>query len=146
MKQLVIPATQAGSMEFKRWLAEKHDHPVEFFPDHAYGYGIVDEDIDEIVFACVLQNFHFPGDILASYFSEDPRVFFSKKLLKKVLNFPFYPPFSANRLTIILNTKHYRSVEVAIRYGFRGEGILSHHFGEEDATILGLLRPKTLEV
>jgi hypothetical protein len=130
-------------MEFKQWLAEKHGHPVEFFPDHSYGYGIVEDG--KIVFACVLQNFHFPGDILASYFADDPKVFFSKNMVRALRDIPFREPFNANRLTIILNTKHYRSVEVAIRYGFRGEGILSHHFGEEDATILSLLRPKKLE-
>jgi len=143
MREIVVPGTREGSMEFKRWLADKHNHPVEFFPEQSYGYGI--KDGDDIVLACVLQNFHFPGDILASYFSEDPRVFFSKKLLRKVLYFPFHPPFSANRITIILNSKHHRSAEVALRYGFRGEGILSHHFGGEDATIFGLLRPRTLE-
>jgi RimJ/RimL family protein N-acetyltransferase len=58
---------------------------------------------------------------------------------------PYYAPFNAHRVTIIIKTVHHRSVEVALRYGFQGEGILKNHFGGEDGTILRRLRPKDLE-
>ena len=143
MRELVIPTTEEGSMEFKQWLADKYGFDVRNYHQAAYGYGVVKDDL--VVGAAVLQPFFTPGNYLVSLSSEDPRLFFSKKLVIKALTVPFHPPFNAHKLTFIINTKYYRTIEVALRLGFRGEGILSHHFGEEDATILGLLRSQMME-
>ena len=150
MRTLVLPSDGKGSLEFKKWLAEKHDHPVEFFPEQSYGYGIIQVDDSErgwrIVLACVLQNFHFPGNILASYFADDPKLFFSKKLIQDLLDVPYQEPFNAHRVTMLIRTVHHRSIEVAMKYGFVGEAILKDHFGKgEDGTILRRLRPEYLE-
>jgi len=147
--ELMLPSTEEGSLIFKQWLAEKHDHPVEFFPANAYGYGLVEkESSDEwlIKMACVLQPFHFPGNVLASYFSEDPTVFFQKQALRALKKVPFGPPFNAHKITVLIRTVHTRSISVALRYGFRGEAILKDHYGPgEDATILGLLRSDVIK-
>lgn len=149
MRKLVLPDSKEGSLMFKKWLAEKHDHPVEFFPEQSYGYGIIQGSNEtgwRVVLACVLQNFHFPGNILASYFAEDPRVFFARNLIEELLDVPYKQPFNAHRVTVLIKTVHHRSIEVALKYGFTGEAILKDHFGKgEDGTILRRLKPEYLE-
>ncbi len=143
MRHVVCPSTEYGSTRFKWWLAKHHGSTVtESFPhDSAYGYGIVNDD-DEIEIASVIQPFYMPGSYLVSYFGDNPRLFFSKKLIRESFLVPFRPPFNAVRITCILNSVHERSVECAKRIGFSEEGRLRKHFTntDSDGVILGLAR------
>jgi hypothetical protein len=140
MSELVFPKDNAGSLEFKEWLAEHHGHEADVFPENAYGYGIKNGG-GEIVVAVVVQPFHYPGDILVQYFASDPKIFFQKELIFKSFMMPFNPPINARRLTLVINGIHDRSIGVAKRMGFREEGRMPFHFGENEAVILGMVRP-----
>lgn len=140
MSTFITPNTKEGSLEFKEWLAEHHGHDVSAFPDMSYGYGIKDDE-GNIRFAVVVQTFHYPGDVLAQYFADDPKLFFSKGIIRKIIDLPFHEPFNARRLTVVINAEHERSIEVAKRWGFVEEGRMKYHFENNEAVILGMVRP-----
>lgn len=139
MREVVYPDTEEGSSEFKIWLAQHHGHEPDVFPAGSYGYGVVDDG--EIVFAAVIQTFHYPGDVLVQFFGSDPKIFFRKNLMAEVLTFPFRQPVNARRLTLVINGVHDRSIGVAERWGFRVEGRMPKHFEDDEAVILGYVRP-----
>jgi len=138
--QLILPTTEDESMEFKEWIAEKHGQTTKAFADNAYGYGVRNGD-GEIVLSVVVQAFHNPGNILVQYFADDPRLFFQKGLINESFMVPFHPPFEARRITLVINEVNERSISVAKRMGFKEEGRMKQHFGDETAVILGFIRP-----
>jgi hypothetical protein len=137
---LVLPTTEEESLEFKEWLAQSHGHGAEAFPSGAYGYGVKNGD-GEIHLAVVVQTFHFPGNILVQYFSDDPNLFFQKDLIKRSFMVPFSPPLNARRITLVINEENERSIGVAKRMGFKEEGRMKFHFDNDTAVILGFIRP-----
>lgn len=139
MRKLVLPSTPEASMVFKEWLAEHHGQDVTDFADNAYGYGVIEDD--RIVIAVVVQTFHYPGNVLVQYYADDPKVFFQRDLIMRSFLFPFEEPISARRLTLVINSVHERSIGVAKRMGFQQEGRMKFHFGDDDAIILGMIRP-----
>lgn len=108
------------------WLAEKFGCPVATAPTIGFA-----RDGKLVGVA------HFPNysghDIEVNYYGPHS---WTKKSLQAIFDYPF------NQLGCLRVTARCRSsnVELFIRLGFRVEGRLRLHYGDEDALILGMLR------
>ena len=136
--RLVLPSSPAESQEFADWLAQQHGVEKWIGSGPFFGYGL--KNGDEIVAAVVLEPFHSQGSYLASMSIDSPDVLKNRELTKHVLSVPFSKLFDANRVSLIIEDRYTRIIRVAEILGFKVDGELPNHFGENSGILLGMTK------
>ena len=133
---LVLPSTPVESREFADWLAQQHGCDSWKAPGPFFAYGLKDDD--EIKAAVVLEPFHAEGSYLASLSITSPDVLKNRHLVKSTLAVPFTEMFNAQRVSLIIEDRYTRVIQVAQILGFKVEGELPNHFGGNSGILLGM--------
>lgn len=136
--RLVLPSSPVESQEFADWLAQQHGFEKWVPGGPFWGYGL--KDGDNIVGAVILEPFHSNGSFLASISIDSPDVLKNRLLVKHALAVPFSKLFDARRVSLIIEDRYTRVIRVAEILGFRVEGELPRHFGENSGILLGMTK------
>lgn len=134
--RLVLPSTPVESQEFANWLAQQHGFDSWQAPGPFFAYGLKNDD--EIKAAVVLEPFHASGSYLASISINSPEVLKNRGLTKETLSVPFTKMFNAARVSLIIEDRYTRVIQVAQILGFKVEGKLPKHFGDNSGILLGM--------
>lgn len=136
--RLVLPDTQVESQEFADWLAQQHGFDSWKAQGPFFGYGL--KDGGKIKGSMVLQPFFSNGSYLAGIFLDGPNIMREKRLIKKALAIPFSEMFEARRVSLIIEDRYTRVIRVAQILGFKVEGELPKHFGDNSGILLGMTK------
>lgn len=136
--RLVLPDTQVESQEFANWLAQQHGFDSWKAPGPFFAYGLKEEA--EIKAAVVLEPFHSDKSFLASMSICSPDVLKNKSLVNSTLAIPFTEMFDATRVSLIIEDRYTRVIQVAQILGFKVEGELPKHFGDNSGILLGMTK------
>ena len=136
--RLVLPDSLDESQEFADWLARQHGSEKWAGAGPFFGYGLKEEE--EIKAAVILEPFHAVGSYLASMSIENPGVLKNRTLVDETLAVPFTEMFNARRVSLIIEDRFTRVIRVAQILGFKVEGELPNHFGDNSGILLGMTK------
>jgi hypothetical protein len=136
--RLVLPDSLEESQEFANWLARQHGAEKWAGLGPFFGYGLKDDG--EIKLALVIEPFHSSGSYLMSISSGSPSVIKSRDLINEALAVPFTKMFNARRVSLIIEDRFTRVIRVAQILGFKVEGELPKHFGDNSGILLGMTK------
>jgi len=136
--RLVLSNSQVESKEFADWLAQQHGFDGWTATGQYYGYGL--KSADSIQAAVILEPFHSTGSYLASMSIISPNVLKNRELTKQALHVPFSKLFDAKRVSLIIEDRYTRVIRVSQILGFKIEGELPCHFGDNSGILLGMTK------
>lgn len=136
--RLVLSNSQEESQEFADWLAQRHGFEKWTATGQFYGFGL--KSADSIMAAVILEPFHSQGSYLASISIMSPDVLKHRDLVKQTLHVPFSKLFDAKRVSLIIEDRYTRVIRVSQILGFKIEGELPCHFGDNSGILLGMTK------
>ena len=138
--RLEMPTTSEGSRRFAEWLVKMGTTTAL---NGAYCCGV--EDDDGIVAGLSISRFHTEHDVLLAFDIRGTQDAFKFRKFLRLLQVPFNAPFNARRVTVILNAAGDRRLRLLEKFGFRKEGRLREHYGDDDGIIMGMTKSDLME-
>ena len=123
-----------------KWVAERipHMEGLSFAP--YYAVGVLTDDgkaVGGVIFHSDYPQF---GTMQMSAASDDPR-WLSRSIVKELLAYAFVEK-GRQKLWCAIPHSNVRALKVIKGLGFTQEGVLAHHFGDNHAVILRLMRSR----
>ena len=135
MRRVVIPDNGEDSNAITRWVADRIGESVDRMRS-PYGIGVVDDG--KIEMGMVLCD--YTGNNLMIHFAKNAGVMIAPQVYGDLLKVPFSKPISVGRVSGFANESNGASIDLMKMLGFKQEGCIRKHFGNEDALVFGLLK------